>query len=96
MNATAVQCRPLDIALLLKGLNHSRGRVSLQRLENFVLRGRTLESAILYGSEPPAVETYWRHAEKKGWKVNPFRRSVHSKKEKEVDCAISVDITKTG
>ena len=65
-------------------------------LEQFILDGRTLESAILYGSEPPAVETYWRNATSKGWKVNPFQRSMHNKKEKEVDCAISVGITKTG
>ena len=65
-------------------------------LETFALAGRTLESAILYGSEPPAVETYWRNAKGKGWLVKEFHRSKHNKKEKEVDCAISVDITKTG
>jgi hypothetical protein len=36
------------------------------------------------------------HAKKNGWTVNPFQRSTHNKTEKEVDCAISVDITKTG
>jgi hypothetical protein len=42
------------------------------------------EEAILYGSEPPEVATYWEQAKDKNWHVKKFRKCIHSGKEKQV------------
>ena len=70
-----------------------RVRIDPRKLVTALLGSRQVEEAILYGSEPPAVVSYWEHAKKKNWIVKRFEKSAHSGKEKVVDTAIVTDIT---
>jgi hypothetical protein len=63
----------------------------LQKLVNYgeksfitLASGCMLEEAILYGSEPPEVATYWEQAKDKNWKVKKFQKCLYSGREKQV------------
>lgn len=63
-------------------------------LNNVVSKGRNVAAANLYGSEPPPVDTVWKKMEERGWNVNVKARSAVTKKEKQVDTQLVVDVTK--
>ena len=70
-----------------------RGRIDLGKLLLWALERRPLEKAILYGSEPPPTDSYWKLAEKYRFSVNKVMRNPYSGKEKQVDTAIVAGIT---
>lgn len=80
-------------------LNHQffnedpRGRIDLGRFSTWALEKRPLKKAILFGSEPPPIDTYWNSAYRKRFKVNKFMRNPYSGKEKQVDTEIVAGIT---
>lgn len=77
-------------------------RVRAQKLKTVLLR----ESGLLpeqreydvywklYGSTPPPVDTIWEAFRKEEFKVNTFKRSPWTKKEKQVDSNLNVDCTR--
>jgi len=81
-------------------LNHQffnedpRGRIDLGRFSTWALEKRPLKKAILFGSEPPPIDTYWNSAYRKRFKVNKFMRNPYSGKEKQVDTEIVAGITR--
>lgn len=46
----------------------------------------------LFGSRPPANDSLWALAERAGFEVSVFDRSIHTGKEKQVDSAISTQM----
>ena len=78
----------------LKTKQDHRVRIDVGKLADAVADGRIIRKGLLYGSEPPPVDTVWEKIRK----INNF--SVHSKhrsqltgKEKQVDTMLVADIT---
>lgn len=70
-----------------------RLRIDVGKLADVIASGRPTESGVLYGSEPPPVDTVWEKVRKKGWEVKTKKRSVITGKEKQVDAQIVADVT---
>lgn len=70
-----------------------RVRIEIGKLTEVVADGRPVAQGFLYGSEPPALDTVWEKIKQKGWKVNPYRRSRMTGKEKKVDTQLVADVT---
>lgn len=71
-----------------------RFRVDLGRFLDVITgKNGSISQAFLYGSVPPPNDTVWNAARKKNFKVQTYRRSASSGKEKEIDVAMASDIT---
>ena len=71
-----------------------RIRINIGRLLEIVARGRKSRvSSILYGSEPPPIDTVWKKAKDYGFVVKSHNRSKDTGKEKKVDSSLSADLT---
>ena len=70
-----------------------RVRIEIGRLTDLVADKRPVAQGFLYGSEPPPVDTVWEKIKQKGWKVDPYRRSRMTGKEKKIDTQLVADVT---
>ena len=79
----------------VKDIDHDpRYRVDLGKFLSLIIRDRHLSRAFLYGSDPPPNDSVWKAAKEKNFDVKVFQRSG-SGKEKELDVAMTHEITKT-
>lgn len=81
-----------------KGLKTSqdhRLRIDIGKLADVVAGNRRVEQGVLYGSEPPPVDTVWKKIREKGWRVESHRRSRITGKEKQVDTKLVAEVTRT-
>lgn len=65
------------------------------KLIALLLNDRLLLRCIIYGSEPPSHDTFWKMYEKFGAEVFTFPRSKMTGGEKRVDAQLSSDMVKT-
>ena len=71
-----------------------RIRISIGALIEVVSRRRRkIVTSILYGSEPPPIDTVWKKAEDYGFIVKSHGRSKGTGKEKKVNSNLSADLT---
>lgn len=79
--------------LNLKCAEDPRLRLDIGRVADVVANGREVAWGVLYGSEPPPVDTVWEKIRERGWKVITSKRSRFTNKEKQVDHKMVTDIT---
>jgi len=78
----------------LKTKQDHRVRIDVGKLADAVADGRTIRKGLLYGSEPPPVDTVWEKIRKiKNFSVHSKHRSQLTGKEKQVDTMLVADIT---
>lgn len=65
------------------------------KLADVLADGRTVEQGILYGSEPPPIDTVWNKISERGFKVKSERRHTVTGKEKLIDTNLVADVTAT-
>ena len=83
--------------LKLQGTEHDpRYRVDLGKFLDLVVGNRSVVEAHLYGSKPPPNDSVWKAARERNYVVKVFDRAggIPRGREKEVDMAMGVDITK--
>jgi len=78
--------------LNLKCVEDPRLRLDVGRVADVVANGREVAWGILYGSEPPPIDTVWEKIRERGWKVITSKRSRITNKEKQVDHQMVSDI----
>ena len=85
------------LANKVKGFKSSkdhRVRISIGNLTDVVAKSRDVRQGILYGSEPPKIDSVWEKIRQhKCWEVKTKKRSYITHKEKEVDAQLLVDVT---
>ena len=82
----------------LKGYKTSedhRVRIDMGKLADVLAAGRTVEQGILYGSEPPPIDTVWNKIRERGFTVKSERRHKVTGKEKQIDTNLVADVTAT-
>ena len=79
--------------LNLKCVEDPRLRLDIGKVADVVANGREVGWGILYGSEPPPIDTVWNKIREHGWKVFTSKRSRFTNKEKRVDHQMVADIT---
>ena len=79
--------------LKLKCVEVPRLRLDIGKVTDVVANDRKVAWGILYGSEPPPIDSVWQKIRERGWKVITTRRSTFTKKEKQVDHQMVADIT---
>ena len=47
-----------------------RVRMDMGKLADVLAKGRSIHQGILYGSEPPSIDSVWEKIHEQGWKVN--------------------------
>ena len=73
-----------------------RVRLDMGKLADVLANGRPVEQEILYGSEPPPIDTVWKKIEEKaGWTVKSKHRDMITGKEKQIDTTLVADVTAT-
>ena len=77
----------------LKCVEDPRLRLDIGRMADVVASGREVAWGILYGSEPPPIDTVWEKIRERGWKVVTTKRSRFTNKEKQVDHQMVADMT---
>ena len=78
----------------LKTKQDHRVRIDVGKLADAVADGRIIRKGLLYGSEPPPVDTVWEKIRKiKNFSVHSKHRSQLTGKEKQVDTMLVADIT---
>ena len=77
----------------LKCVEDPRLRLDIGKVTDAVANGREVAWGILYGSEPPPIDTVWEKIRESGWKVKTSKRSSFTNKEKQVDHQMVADIT---
>jgi uncharacterized LabA/DUF88 family protein len=68
-----------------------RARVDVGKLFNKACAGRHILQANLYGSEPPALDSFWKAVRMRKIKVSHFPRSKWNDKEKRTDTKLCTD-----
>ena len=77
-----------------KSLTDHRVRLNIGNLTDVVAKSREVKTGVLYGSEPPQIDSVWdKIREYKGWSVKTKKKSFLTHKEKEVDAQLLVDVT---
>ncbi|XP_068754085.1 uncharacterized protein [Montipora capricornis] len=76
----------------LKCLEDPRMRLDIGKVADVVANGRHVVWGVLYGSEPPPIDTVWNIIRTFGWKVVTNKRSTIQNKEKQVDQQLVADI----
>ena len=79
--------------LKLRCVEDPRLRLDVGKVADVVANGREVAWGILYGSEPPPIDTVWEKIEERGWKVITSKRSAFTNREKQVDHQMVADIT---
>lgn len=79
--------------LNLKCVEDPRLRLDIGKVADVVANGREVGWGILYGSEPPPIDTVWNKIREHGWKVFTSKRSRFTNREKRVDHQMVADIT---
>ena len=72
-----------------------RVRIDMGKLADVLAAGRTVEQGILYGSEPPPIDTVWNKIRERGFTVKSERRHKVTGKEKQIDTNLVADVTAT-
>ena len=80
----------------LRTIDDHRLRIDVGKLGDVVAAGRPVVKGILYGSEPPKIDTVWKKIRECGWEVKTNEKSKITGKEKEVDGNIVADIMDIG
>ena len=83
-----------QVKKLVTGEDH-RVRIDMGNLGDVLANGRTIEKGILYGSEPPRIDTVWQKINEKGWEVVKGQRDQISGKEKQVHTHLVADVVET-
>ena len=84
------------VASKLKGFKTKqdhRLRIDMGKLTDVVTAGRPVKKGILYGSEPPKIDSVWKKIREKNFEVKTKRKSIITRKEKEVDGQLITDVT---
>ena len=55
---------------MFKTSEDHRVRMDMGKLANVLAKGRPIRQGILYGSEPPSIDSVWEKIHEQGWKVN--------------------------
>lgn len=76
----------------LKCVEDPRMRLDIGKVADVVANGRHVAWGVLYGSEPPPLDTVWNKIREFGWKVITNKRSTIQNKEKQVDQQLVADI----
>ena len=76
----------------LKCVEDPRMRLDIGKVADVVANGRHVAWGVLYGSEPPPIDTVWNKIREFGWKVVTNKRSTIQNKEKQVDQQLVADI----
>ena len=77
-----------------RSVEDHRLRISIGRLTDVVAGNRDVEKGILYGSEPPKIDSVWdKIREHENWYVKTKKRSYLTHKEKEIDSQLVADVT---
>ena len=79
--------------LNLKCVEDPRLRLDIGKVADVVANKREVAWGVLYGSEPPPIDTVWEKIRERGWKVITSKRSGYTNKEKQVDHKMVTDIT---
>ena len=79
--------------LNLKCVEDPRLRLDIGKVTDVVANYRKVAWGILYGSEPPPIDSVWQKIRERGWKVITTQRSSFTGKEKQVDHQMVADIT---
>ena len=79
--------------LNLKCVEDPRLRLDIGKVTDVVAYNRKVAWGILYGSEPPPIDSVWQKIRERGWKVITTQRSSFTGKEKQVDHQMVADIT---
>ena len=78
-----------------KTVEDHRIRIDIGRLTDLIAAGRPLCQGVLYGSEPPPVDTYWNKIKERDcWQVKTAVRHSLTGKEKKVDTRLVADVTR--
>ena len=70
-----------------------RLRIDMGKLTDVVTAGRPVKKGILYGSEPPKIDSVWAKIRKKNFDVKTKRKNNITRREKEVDGQLITDVT---
>ena len=71
-----------------------RVRLNIGNLTDVVAKSREVKMGVLYGSEPPQIDSVWEKIRShKNWSVKTKKKSYLTHKEKEVDAQLLVDVT---
>ena len=70
-----------------------RVRIDMGKLADAVAGGRPVEQGILYGSEPPPIDTVWQKIREKGFCVKSEKRSAMTGKAKLIHTMLVADVT---
>ncbi len=71
-----------------------RVRIDVGKLADQIAADRPVAEGVLFGSEPPSVDSVWEKIrEKKNWHVRLSNRSTITKKEKQVDTKLVAEVT---
>ena len=68
----------------LKCVEDPRLRLDIGKVTDVVASGRDVAWGILYGSEPPPIDSVWNKIRERGWQVVTSKRSAFTNKEKQV------------
>lgn len=79
--------------LNLKCVEDPRLRLDIGKVTDVIANNRKVTWGILYGSEPPPIDSVWQKIRERGWKVITTQRSSFTGKEKQVDHQMVADIT---
>ena len=79
--------------LNLKCIEDPRLRLDIGKVTDVIANNRKVAWGILYGSEPPPIDSVWQKIRERGWKVITTQRSSFTGKEKQVDHQMVADIT---
>ena len=79
--------------LNFKCVEDPRLRLDIGKVTDVVANNRKVAWGILYGSEPPPIDSVWQKIRERGWKVIITQRSSFTGKEKQVDHQMVADIT---
>ena len=71
----------------------SEASLDIGKVTDVVANNRKVAWGILYGSEPPPIDSVWQKIRERGWKVITTQRSSFTGKEKQVDHQMVADIT---
>ena len=79
--------------LNLKCVEDPRLRLDIGKVTDVIANNRKVAWGILYGSEPPPIDSVWQKIRERGWKVITTQRSSFTGKEKQLDHQMVADIT---
>ncbi len=76
-----------------KTVEDHRVRIDVGKLTDVLADKRPVSKGVLYGSEPPPVDTVWKKIKEQGWRVETDRKHKYTGKEKKVDTRLVAEVT---